>query len=209
MDQYHHTDILHRRHLNYAAIKQSGIHNAANYLKMVFHRLLLSFFVVSVALVAESAALAIDEKDFTPINALRELVHRVGSVGLRLPGSDTHNGLVHWVNTSLHAIPGLGVQGSKYSLASWEPKKGMNLSQAGSLCINSDEKCQNVPIIGAIPFTLPTNGSAITGPLIYVPSNQSISSVDVRGKVILRDFLPLKIPFPYILKDSFVSSLSP
>lgn len=176
---------------------------------MVFHRLLLSIFVVSVALVAESAALAIDEKDFTSVNALRELVHRVASVGLRLPGSDAHDGLVDWVNTSLHAIPGLEVQGSKYSLASWEPKKGMNLSQAGSLCIDFDEKCQNVPIVGAIPFTLPTNGSAITGPLIYVPSNQSISSVDVRGKVILRDFLPLKIPFPYILKDSHVSSLSP
>ncbi|KAJ5994877.1 hypothetical protein N7481_001854 [Penicillium waksmanii] len=177
---------------------------------MVFHRLILSFFAVSVGLVAESAALTVDEKEFTPINELRDLVHRVGSVGLRLPGSDVHNELVDWVNTSLHDIPGLEVQGSKYDLDVWEPKKGMSLSEAGSLCIKSaeslcikpDGKCHNIPIVGAIPFTLPTNGSALTGPLIYVPSNQSISSVNVRGKVILRDFLPLKVPYTYLLKDS-------
>lgn len=176
---------------------------------MLSNRLLLSFHAVSVGLVAASAALTVDENDFTPINELRDLVHRVGSVGLRLPGSDVHNELVDWVNTSLHDIPGLEVQGSKYDLDVWEPKEGMSLSEAGSLCIKSDGKCDNIPIVGAIPFTLPTNGSALTGPLIYVPSNQSISSVNVRGKVILRDFLPLKVPYPYLLKDSHVSSPLP
>ncbi|KAJ5378605.1 hypothetical protein N7509_011724 [Penicillium cosmopolitanum] len=169
---------------------------------MLSNRLLLSFHAVSVGLVAASAALTVDENDFTPINELRDLVHRVGSVGLRLPGSDVHNELVDWVNTSLHDIPGLEVQGSKYDLDVWEPKEGMNLSEAGTLCIQSDGKCHNIPIVGAIPFTLPTNDSALTGPLIYVPFNQSISSVDVRGKVILRDLLPLKVPYPYLLKDS-------
>ncbi|KAJ5771134.1 uncharacterized protein N7511_003185 [Penicillium nucicola] len=163
---------------------------------------LLSSFIGSFGLVAKSAALKIDEKDFTSTKALHDLVHRVASVGLRLPGSDVHNELVDWVNTSLHDIPGLEVEESKYDLDVWEPKEGISLSESGSLCIESGGICLNVPIVGAIPFTLPTNGSALTGPLIYIPSNQSISSVDVRGKIILRDFIPLPVPYSYLLKDS-------
>ncbi|KAJ6118201.1 hypothetical protein N7471_013668 [Penicillium samsonianum] len=169
---------------------------------MLFQRPLSSFFATGIGLVAGSAALTVNEKDFSHINELRNLVHRVGSVGLRLPGSKVHNELVDWISESLHEIPGLEVQGSKYDLDVWEPKEGKNLSEAGDLCINSKEKCHNTPIVGAIPFTLPTNGSAFTGPLIYIPSNQSISSVDVRGKIILRDFLPLPVPYAYLLKDT-------
>ncbi|KAJ5302447.1 hypothetical protein N7476_009246 [Penicillium atrosanguineum] len=166
----------------------------------------LSFFFLASGMVMGSTALNVNETLFSPVNELRHLVHRVGSVGLRLPGSQVHNELVNWISHSLHKIQGVEVQESRYDLITWEPKVGKNLSESGSLCIELKGKCHNIPIVGAIPYTLPTNGSSLTGPLIYIPPNQSISSVDVRGKIILREYAPLPVPNAYLFKDAYYIS---
>jgi hypothetical protein len=143
---------------------------------------------------------AIDDS-FIRIEKLRRLVHRVGDFGLRLPGSDVHDELVDWISDIVHEISGIRVLESQYDLITWKPNQGSSLIQSGGLCVHSRCKIQDLPIVGAIPITLPTNDSFLSGSLIHILPNQSISSVNVTGKVVLRYYFPMSLPNSYLFDD--------
>jgi hypothetical protein len=104
------------------------------------------------------SANTIDASRFATTAEVRHLTDKVCGSEPRLPGSDEHLKVVEFIKCQLDGIPGLEVNSSTFDLATWEPT-GNSLYQAGRLKIG-DEK---VDVIGAMAYTLPTNGSYVTG----------------------------------------------
>jgi hypothetical protein len=120
---------------------------------------------------AQSAP-TIDPSRFATTNEVRHLTDKVCGVEPRLPGSDEHLKVVDFIKCQLDGIPGLEINTSTFDLATWEPA-GNSLYQAGRLKIG-DEK---VDIVGAMAYTLPTNGSYVTGEFLHSKCNSHTDRV--------------------------------
>lgn len=80
------------------------------------------------------------------------------------------------------------IQSDSYEIERWQPMmqaengKGRSLSRSGSLSVNG----QDIPIAGAVPYSLGTSDAGNTGQLVYLASNQPITA-EHRGKIIVRE----------------------
>lgn len=146
----------------------------------------------------------VDETTFPSVAEIRDLTAHVGGLGLRTPASDRQKQLISWIETQLQALP-VSISHRSFSLPIWKTNNDQTLQQAGSLKINyCNGTSRSLRIGGAIPYSLPTNGSTLSGPLIYVPQSTKINATDVRGKIVLRDFGPTaSLPYPIVFAPAY------
>lgn len=99
---------------------------------------------------------------FASATEIRHIVDNICHSGLRLPGSANHLDVVDYIHHELRSIPGLALNCSDFELANWQPK---NNSMYRSARLTVDGK--DVDIAAAIAYSLPTNGSAISGMAVH------------------------------------------
>jgi hypothetical protein len=94
------------------------------------------------------------------------------------------------------------VRSDEYRINRWQPlpaapgrTPGRDLALAGELRVEAASgSLQDVPVAGAVPFSLPTTEEGTPGELVHVDHDQPITTA-TRGKVVLREVAPAAIPY--------------
>lgn len=139
---------------------------------------LLGLVAANALVQATAAADTIDATRFSTSGEIRHLADKICGSEPRLPGSDQHLKVVDFIKCQLEGIPGLEIKTGDFDLATWEPA-GNSLYQSARLRVG-DEKLDVVGAMVCYPsqpawnitndrssysqgYTLPTNGSYVTG----------------------------------------------
>jgi hypothetical protein len=179
---------------------------------MYLSTLLVSFFLSTGWATRPSCDVNISmsesDDDFPSVNNFRDIATVVGVLGLRTPASPRHNILIDYLLAQLALIGTLEVTTHEYPIRKWQTRNDTTLLQSGNLSIyGSDNATQTIPIIGAVPWTHPTGSKPVHAPLVYVPRTVNISTANVTGKIVLRDFGPtLDIPYSMLFRLSMSRS---
>lgn len=134
----------------------------------------------------------IDETRFAGEADLQAWCDRVGGAGFRGTATAAHERTIAWIEQELASVPGLAVRGDEYEVRRWQPVPDGDLVGAGSLRVGPDE----VPVAGAVPYSRPASAE---GDLVHVPVGQPITAADAAGRVVLRDFPELALPYDLLL----------
>lgn len=100
----------------------------------------------------------IDVSRFSSTMDVRRITSRVCQGGLRLPGSPGHLKAVNYIRQELASIPGLEIEESEFQLANWQPA-GDSMYTSAHLQVEN----ATIDVVSAIAYSLPTNGSALSG----------------------------------------------
>jgi len=144
--------------------------------------------VVNPPVIGDSCPSFIDEKQFTDAKTLEKMV-QVGPdlAQLRSTGSQAHQQLINWIELEAKKIPGIQLKSDQYEIQRWQPMimaengKGRSLLRSGQLSVNGKE----IPIAGAVPYSLGTTLTGNSGELVFLTSNQPITA-EHKGKIIVR-----------------------
>ncbi|ENW06770.1 hypothetical protein [Acinetobacter beijerinckii] len=144
--------------------------------------------VVNPPVIGDSCPSFIDEKKFTDAKTLEKMV-QVGPdlAQLRTTGSQAHQQLINWIELEAKKIPGMQLKSDQYEIQRWQPMimaengKGRSLLRSGQLSVNGKE----IPIAGAVPYSLGTTLTGNSGELVFLTSNQPITA-EHKGKIIVR-----------------------
>lgn len=167
--------------------------------------------------VEETCSAVMDEKLFSDVAALEKMVQVGPELGqLRSTGSQAHSQLIDWIEVEAKKIPGMQIQSDSYEIERWQPSisaengKGRSLSRSGLLVVNG----KDIPIAGAVPYSLGTLDAGNTGQLVYLASNQPITA-EHKGKIIIREIPTAQDPIyanmiapPYAFLFQFAKYLS-
>ncbi|KAM0543292.1 hypothetical protein ACHAPJ_012376 [Fusarium lateritium] len=165
-------------------------------------KLLLAIGIAFMPLVSSKSSLrSVDSSKFPPVHEIKHLVSKVCDGGLRLPGSPHHKKVVDFIECQLSGMPGLKVEKSHFEIAGWQPD-GNSLYGAARFKIGNER----FDVVSAMGYCLPTNGSYISGQLMYVPNNVALSGVNVKGRIVVRDYNLLPIPEALIQSGSYYAS---
>jgi hypothetical protein len=134
----------------------------------------------------------IDEASFASEELLQRWCDRIGGEGLRWTGSAAHERIIAWIEDELDRIPGLAVRSDSYDILRWQPMPRGDLERAGSLRLG----IQDIAVAGAVPYTTPIRREA---PVAYLPPGEAITSVNAGGKIVLRDFPSIPLPYDALL----------
>lgn len=134
---------------------------------------------------------------FPSVEDFRDIATVVGALGLRTPASPRHNILIDYLLAQLAYVEPLEVTTQEFPIRKWQTLDDSTLLQSGRLSIHgANISTQEIPIIGAIPWTSPTKSKSIHAPMVYVPQSVNLTKLDVTGKIVLRDFGPTSdIPY--------------
>lgn len=116
---------------------------------------------------------------------------RIGEAGYRGTGSAAHHELIDWIEAEVRSL-GLEVRCDAFPILRWQPVPEGDLVAAGELWVDGDP----VPVGGAVPYSLP--GTA-TGPLARIPGGVPITAENAAGRIVVRDFPSLPIPYDLLL----------
>ena len=155
-----------------------------------------------VASAARLGSATIDAATFASAAELRNLVAKLVSFGLRSPGSTAHNHAIAFLESQLRAIPGLKIRSDYYTIDRWQPlvqasggRPGRDLVRSGGLQVDRAGAVETVPVIGAVPFSLPTSTTGHRGQLVYVAPGQTITPGTANGKIVLIDVAPAPVAY--------------
>lgn len=139
----------------------------------------------------------IDEAQFTTADELGELVGELNEHGLRSPGSDAHVATMDRLEEQFGAVPGMEVETETYPMQRWQPTPeaadgaGRDLAAAGGLRIGGEE----VPVAGAVPFSVPTDEEGVTAPLAFFGPDEEITAANASGRIVVTWVAPVSIPY--------------
>ncbi|PVH89072.1 hypothetical protein DL98DRAFT_580622 [Cadophora sp. DSE1049] len=136
---------------------------------------------------------SIDDKNFASTKQIRQVVERICGGGLRLPGSKQHIRVVEYIKDQLRGIRGLHIKSSEFEIEGWQPKNN-NLYTSAHLKIGN----QKVDVVGAVGYANPTNGTYISGELFYAPNFVSLTTLNLTGKIVVRDYPLLAVPIQFL-----------
>lgn len=141
----------------------------------------------------------IDDTRFTSEAQLQAWCDRLGGEGLRGTGSDAHERVLAWLEAELTAIPGLTLRHEDYGIARWRPVPEGGLERAGVLSVDGEA----VPAAGAVPYSLATEAA---GELVYLPPGEVITAEQAAGRIVLRDFPAIPVPYDLLFARSLYLS---
>ena len=108
--------------------------------------------------------------------------------GMRSTASPQHQAYINWLQQQIQSLPGMSVQSIPYQMSRWtELSTSLEAGPNGT-------PSSSVPVSGPVPYAAPTSAAPGSGPMLYVPASQSISQVDVSGKIVLRDITASSVP---------------
>lgn len=104
---------------------------------------------------------------FPSAEDFRDIATVVGALGLRTPASPRHNILIDYLLAQLAYIEPLKVTTQEFSIRKWQTLDDSTLFQSGRLSIHgANISTQEIPIIGAMPWTSRTNSKSIHAPIV-------------------------------------------
>ncbi len=137
---------------------------------------------------AASCPAATDRGRFASADEEYALNTRMASYGARPTGSPNHRRWVNDVDRRLKAIPGMEVDHVDYPINRWtEQVSKLRVRARGG-------KGENLQLAGAVPYAHATSRAGVAAPLVYVPNDTAVSAADVRGKIVVRDFVQTSVP---------------
>jgi hypothetical protein len=144
----------------------------------------------------------VDGAVFASEQELRDLTAEMASFGLRSTASKSNEKFIDRLKRHMRRIDGMEIRTERIKLRRWQPlpkaegMPGRDLAEAGELkLVQSDGSTEDVPVAGAVPYALPTSKSGSEGPLVYLPRDVPITPESAAGKVVLRDFPDVSIPY--------------
>ena len=139
----------------------------------------------------------VDEASFVTEDTLQRWCDRIGEAGLRSTAGAAHERTIAWVEEELSRLPGLSIRTDPFEVLRWQPRPDGDLERAGTLqIVGSDGGSEPIAVAGAVPYTLP---GVHRGPVVHVPPDEQITRENAHGKVVLRDFPHLPLPYDYLL----------
>ena len=132
-----------------------------------------------------NAQIFANESAFPSLDSFKAQLAVQGNLGLRSTASPRQYALSNHIISELIKIRGVDLEESSFDLYKWQTLNDYSLFEAGSLSLTTGTSNQTIPVAGAIPYAAPGKRS---GPLIYVPPGANISSYNVSGKIVIRDF---------------------
>ena len=133
---------------------------------------------------ASECPTTIDPAAFASEDVLRAGNQVEADFGERPTASPNHEAFIDWVDGQLNTIPGLQRDDIPITI-------DRQLETGASLSVNTTGGPVSFPVAGAVPYSLATDASA---PLVHVPTGTAINTVDVAGKIVVRDSPPGTIP---------------
>lgn len=110
---------------------------------------------------ASAQPTTVEAAHFASATEIHHIVDNICHSGLRLPGSPNHLEVVEYIHHELRKIPGVSINCSDFELANWQPKNN-SMYKSAQLIVDG----KTVDIAAAIAYSLPTNGSAISGTVV-------------------------------------------
>ena len=143
---------------------------------------------------------------FPSVDELHALLVEWNSFGLRSPGSDAHEAALDWLAAELAAVDGMVVEEDEYRIDRWQPTPvssaetpqgtpSRDLAAAGALTVGPDGAAEEIPLIGAVPFTAPTATGGTTAPLRYLGPDEAITPETAGGRIIVRELPHTSLPY--------------
>jgi len=133
---------------------------------------------------ASECPTTIDPAAFASEDVLRAGNQVEADFGERPTASPNHEAFIDWVDGQLNTIPGLQRDDIPITI-------DRQLETGASLSVNTTGGPVSFPVAGAVPYSLATDASA---PLVHVPTGTAINTVDVAGRIVVRDSPPGTIP---------------
>ncbi len=143
-----------------------------------------------------------DADAFATPEELHDLLAELNGFGLRSPASDQHEASLDWLAGELEEVPGMEVEWDEYSIDRWQPTPeadgdtpGRDLAAAGGLTVHEAGSAEEVEVIGAVPFTLPTAEDGVRGELVHLAADQEITAAEAAGKIVVQEIAHSSIPY--------------
>jgi hypothetical protein len=131
---------------------------------------------------------AADESSFADDDRLLALNKVMSDFGPRPTGNPAHERFIEWLDRRMSGLPGMKMESIDHRFDRWTERRSALAVRGGS------GKASAVQVSSAVPYSRATGGQGTTAPLAYVPPEASIAEQDVRGKIVVRDFVPASIP---------------
>jgi hypothetical protein len=130
----------------------------------------------------------VDPSRFPSADAIYADDAKMASYGERATGSPAHRHFVDWVASRLKRLPGMQLQSVYYPINRWTQKHvALSVTPAGGAP-------ERVRVSGPLFYSHPTTAAGVTGPLVYLPPGQAISSANAAGKIVVRDAVTVSVP---------------
>ncbi|CCG82308.1 protein of unknown function [Taphrina deformans PYCC 5710] len=145
-------------------------------------------FLLAATLAGVSAQRYVNESAFANLATFQAHTDMIGQLGLRSTGSVRQHQLVEYIDRYLQAVPDVSLDYTYFDLFRWQTNNDYTLFEAGKLALQmGDGSSTDVPIAGVIPLSHPAP-IPVVGQLVYYPASTNLSTVNLTGKVVLRDF---------------------
>jgi hypothetical protein len=125
---------------------------------------------------------------FSDADRLFGLNKAMSDFGPRPTASPAHNRFIDWLEGRMRRLPGFRVESVGQQFDRWMEKGAalQLLTGAGA--------GRGVRVSSAVPYSRATGSGGVGGPLVYVPPDAAIADRDVRGKIVVRDFVAASVP---------------
>lgn len=138
----------------------------------------------------------VDADAFASVDELEGLVAELDEHGLRSPGSDAHGATMDRLEEQFSAVPGMVVETETYPMQRWQPTPeaangGRDLAAAGGLRV----KGEDVPMAGAVPYTVPTDEDGVSASMVFVGPDEEITPANASGRIVVTWVAPVSIPY--------------
>jgi hypothetical protein len=110
---------------------------------------------------------------------LRNMNAFLGRLGARPTGSAEQNAYIDWIRRQVQAIPGVQLSEQQFTINRWT-------AGTTKLSMTVNGKATTLSIADAIPYTQPTGTDGVSGPAVYIPDDQAITSDNAAGRIVVR-----------------------
>lgn len=130
----------------------------------------------------------VNPEHFASADELLSLNAVMDRYGLRSTASPAHQAYVQWLDDQLAAVPGMQMRRIDYTINRWtETGRKLEIGTAGGGL--SELRTSN-----SMPYAQATPAGGISAPLVYVPADVELDTVDLTGKILVRDIGTVVVP---------------
>lgn len=137
----------------------------------------------------EAAVAAASFPDAATLQAWNQVMADMSPRPTASPG---HRAFIAWLRDRLREIPGLRLRSDRFSIR-------RQLERGATLSVDDGAGGQqSIATAGPVPYARLTGSAGVRAPLVHIAPGRTIASVDVRGKIVLRDHVASSIPWAVV-----------
>jgi hypothetical protein len=137
---------------------------------------------------ASSCPSGVDRGAIASVAGLRHMNRYLARLGVRPTGSPAQERYISFIRHRMRAIPGIHMSRLGFSIDRF-------VERSASLRLRIGHTTTRLPVASAVPYSKPTGGDGVTGPLTIVPDDQAITAENSAGKIVVRPAPAGSIPY--------------